>query len=60
MAYTIVLLFALLAYFPHMYNNGLGRLEDVLVDDGTECVELFRRETVLMDDLHLLDNSTFA
>ena len=43
-----------------MYDDGLSRLEDVLVDDGTEGVELFGRETVLMDDLHLLHNSAFA
>ena len=59
-AYTIVLLLTLLTYFPHMYDDGLSRLEDVLVDDGTEGVELFGRETVLMDDLHLLHNSAFA
>jgi len=60
MAYTIVLLLTLLAYFPHMYDDGLSRLEDVLIDDGTEGVKLFRRETVLMNDLHLFDNSAFS
>ena len=57
---TIVLLLTILAYFPHVYDNGLCRVEYVLVNDWTECVELSGREAVLMNNLHLIDDCAFA
>ena len=53
-------LVALEAELAHVDDDGVGGVEDVLVDDGAVLGELAGGEAVLVDDLHLLDDGGLA
>lgn len=46
--------------FSHLEDNGFRRVDEVLVDDGSVSEEFVTGEAVLVDDLHLLDDSGLA
>jgi hypothetical protein len=51
---------ALQADLLHMHNNGVGRVEDVLVDGRAVLRKLRVGEAVLVHDLHLFDDRRLA
>jgi hypothetical protein len=43
--------------FSHLEDDGFRRVDEVLVYDSSVSEEFITGETILVDDLHLLDNS---
>ena len=54
-AYAIVKSDEIPTYFPHIYNDGLSRIQDVFVDNRTILCQLSISKPVFVNDLHLLD-----
>ena len=53
-------LYEIHAYLAHIDDDGLGRVEDVLVYGGSILGEFFVGEAALMDDLHMFDYRRFS
>lgn len=58
-AYSVVNVLGVHANLSHCHDQRLGRVKNIFIDDSSEREQFVFRVTILVDNLHLLDDCRF-